>query len=65
MRFIYAKVRSGQSIACSDVRIMRRVGELDAEDFYAAGKVKVLASAEASTSGRAQSKVEIACQAFS
>lgn len=58
-------MRSGQSIASADVRIMRRVGELDAEDFYAAGKVKVLASAEESTSGRAQSKIEITCQMFS
>lgn len=55
----------GDVIACADVRIMRRVGEFDAEDYYADDREKVLASAEASTSGRVQSKVEITCQVFS
>lgn len=55
----------GDVIACADVRTLRQADEIDAEDFYVAGRVKVLASAEASTSGRAQSKVEITCQVFS
>lgn len=55
----------GDVIACADVRTLRRVGELDAEDFCDADREKALASAEASTSVRQQLKIEITCQVFS